>query len=442
MKYILKMAFRNIGRNKRRSMLSAIAISIAVMVVLVMRGYIGGIMDSTFDSLTKTETGHIKIAHSEYYDKEDMMPLEYMVDGFNVALSSGNPDFPTQRLGGGYKQLLPILESVEEVNVIAPRIKFGVLLNFRGKNRSALGIGIEPKIENTIISFDKIMIEGQYFGDDEDAKSIIIGINLAEKLGIKLDDKLTILARTAYDSLKGMTFRVTGIFQYGISSLDSKLFYVPIGAAARLLEMGNGVSELILMVDKAEEAEEVADRIKNKLQQREGAYLEDENIPRYVVVPWQKHAGLFSAFRMASSIYNFIYIVLLVLASTVIINTTMMVIYERTREIGTIGALGMTGGQIVLLFVIEATIISAMGSLLGTVIGGGLDLLLFIKGINIQALTGGSMDIPATDIIYPRFGLSLLLWSFLFGVVVASVIAYFPARRAARVEPVEALRSV
>jgi putative ABC transport system permease protein len=94
------------------------------------------------------------------------------------------------------------------------------------------------------------------------------------------------------------------------------------------------------------------------------------------------------------------------------------------------------------LFVVEAAIISAMGSLLGTVIGGGLDLLLSIKGIDIQALTGGSMDIPATDIIYPRFGLSLLVWSFLFGVVVASVIAYFPARRAAKVEPVEALRSV
>jgi putative ABC transport system permease protein len=145
---------------------------------------------------------------------------------------------------------------------------------------------------------------------------------------------------------------------------------------------------------------------------------------------------------MASTIYNYVYLVLLLLASTVIMNTTMMVIYERTKEIGTIGALGMTGGQIVLLFVIESAIISAIGSLLGTVIGGGLDLLLSIKGINIQALTGGSMDIPATDIIYPRFGLSLLVGSFLFGVVVASVIAYFPARRAAKVEPVEALRSI
>jgi len=205
------------------------------------------------------------------------------------------------------------------------------------------------------------------------------------------------------------------------------------------------------MVDKAEDAEKAADRIKNKLQQREGAYLEDGNtqktqaLPtsfRYVVVPWQKHAGLFPMIKTASSIYNYVYLVLLLLASTVIMNTTMMVIYERTREIGTIGALGMTGGQIVLLFVVEAAIISAMGSLLGTAIGGGLDLLLSIKGINIQALSGGSMDFPAADIIYPHFGLSLLFWAFLFGVVVASVIAYFPARRAAKVEPVEALRSV
>ena len=147
-------------------------------------------------------------------------------------------------------------------------------------------------------------------------------------------------------------------------------------------------------------------------------------------------------FETGKSMYGFIYIGLLVLASTVIINTTMMVIYERIREIGTIGALGMTGGQIILLFVIEAMIISAIGSLLGTVVGGGFDFYLSRVGINIAALTGGSMDMPTTDIIYPRFGLFLLVGSFLFGVVVASVIAFIPARRAARIEPVEALRSV
>ncbi len=425
MKYILKMAFRNVGRNKRRSMLSAIAISIAVMVILVMRGYIGGITDSSFDSLTKIQTGHIKIVHSEYYDKEDMMPLEYMVDGFD---------------GGGYKQLIPLLESSDNVKLIVPRIKFGVLLSFKGRSRSALGMGIDPKAENMLISFDRIMKEGQYFGDDENARSVIMGSALADKLGVKLNDKLTVLARTAYDSLRGMTFKVTGIFEYGMSSLDSKLFYVPIGSAARLLEMGNGVSELILMVDKLEDAEKVADEIKSKI---EGQYDADKmSALPYEIVPWQKQETFLAMFETGKSMYNFIYIGLLVLASTVIINTTMMVIYERIREIGTIGALGMTGGQIILLFVIEAMIISAIGSLLGTVVGGGFDFYLSKVGINMAALSGGSMDMPVTDIIYPRFGLFLLVGSFLFGVVVASVIAFIPARRAARIEPVEALRSV
>ena len=115
MKYTLKMAFRNIGRNKRRTMLSAIAIAVAVMVVLFMRGYIGGLTDSMFDSLVRTQTGHIKIMRPEYYDREDMMPLEYMVDGFD---------------GTGYKQLIPIVESVKGVKTVTPRIKFGVLLSF------------------------------------------------------------------------------------------------------------------------------------------------------------------------------------------------------------------------------------------------------------------------------------------------------------------------
>jgi len=119
----------------------------------------------------------------------------------------------------------------------------------------------------------------------------------------------------------------------------------------------------------------------------------------------------------------------------------MMVIYERTREIGTIGALGMNGGQIVLLFVIEAMIISTIGSFLGTIAGGALDYYWSVVGIDFAKLSGG-LDMPTTDMIYPRFGISILIGSFLFGVVIASVFAAIPARRAAKIEPVEALRSV
>ena len=407
-------------------MLSAIAIGVAVMVVLFMRGYIGGITDSMFDSLIKIQTGHIKIMHSEYYDKEDMMPLEHMVDGFD---------------GAGYKQLMPLLESVEGVEIVAPRTKFGVLLSFQEKSRMAMGIGIDPKQEDAVSFLSKTMVEGQYLGDNTNLRSMIIGGGLADKLGVKLGDKLTVVARTAYDSMKGMTFEVTGIFRYGISLLDNKLFYVPIKATARLLEMGDGASELIVMVDRPENAEKIADEIKVKFQNNMGN-PSDDGTSSYAVLSWQQQESLMSMFQTGMSMYRYFYIGLMILASTVIINTTMMVIYERTREIGTIGALGMSSGQIVLLFVIEAMIISAIGSFMGMVVGGGFDLLLSITGINLSALSGGSVDFVVTDIIYPHFGLSILLGSFLFGVVVASAIAYIPARRAAKVEPVEALRSI
>jgi len=423
MKYILKMAFRNIGRNKRRTILSASAISIAIMLVVIMRGFIGGLSDSMFDSLTKIETGHIKIENTKYYEKEDMMPLEYTVNGFK---------------GEGYEGMLPVVKSVKGVKTIVPRIKFGVLLSFGGKSVSVMGIGVDPEEENTITPYNKIMVSGEYLKADNNARSIIIGSGLADKLRIKLGEKLTIVSRTAYDSLKGMTFTVIGIFKYGISALDEKLFYIPIGSASRLLEMGDGASELIVMVDKPENAEKIANEIKDILQKQEG----ENNASHYAVIPWQKQEGIFGLIKTGQKIYSYIYLGFLILASTVIINTTMMVIFERTREIGTIGALGMTGGQIVLLFTLEAAIVSAVGSLLGTLVGGGFDLLLSKVGVNLYALRGGTTNLMSTDIIYPRFDLLLLLWSFFFGVIVASVIAYVPARRAAKIEPVEALRSI
>lgn len=410
-------------------MLSASAISIAIMVVVFMQGYIGGIVDSMFDSVVKIQTGHIKIMHPEYRDREDMMPLEYMVDGID---------------GEGYEGLLPILESVEGVEIVAPRIKFGVLLSHDGKTKSAMGIGIDSEQENRIGAISNTVISGEYLGNDEGSRTMVIGSGLADKLGIKTGDKLTILARTAYDSLRGMTFKVSGILRYGISSMDDRLFYIPIKAAARLLEMGNGVSEIVLMTDKPENAEEVAEAVNAKLNQAMASSAPvdaSDTSNSYVVASWRQQGGFLAMMDSAINMYRFIYLGLLILASTVIINTTMMIIYERTREIGTIGALGMTGGQIVLLFVIEAMILSIIGSFLGVIAGGAIDFFFSVKGINISALTGGSMDFPTTDIIYTRFGLSLLIGSFIFGIAVASIISYFPARRSSKVEPVEALRS-
>ena len=407
-------------------MLSAIAISIAVMVITLMRGYIGGIIDGMFDFLIKLESGHIKIVHSEYRESEDMMPLEYAVDGFN---------------GGGYEEMISALESVKGVKNVAPRIKFGVMLSYNGKSKTALGFGVDPGREDAVTSVSKVLVEGQYLGDDKNSRTMLIGTGLASKLGIKTGDKITILARTAYDSLRGMTFTVAGVFRYGISSMDDKLFYVPIGAASRLLEMGNGVSEIVLILDKPEDVSKIRDVVVSKVNHRDGN-PSSANSGTYAVTSWDQQGGYLSFFKVGIYMYWGIYVVLLFLASTVIINTTMMVIYERIREIGTIGALGMDAKQIVMLFVVEAMIISGIGSFIGIVVGGAADLFFSIKGINIAALTGGSMDMPTTDIIYPRFGASILISSFLFGVVVASVIAYFPSRRAAKVEPVEALRSI
>ncbi len=422
MKYILKMAFRNIGRNKRRTFLSAFAISTAVMVVLVMKGYIGGVIDSMFDSVTRISTGHIKIAHTKYLEKEDMMPLEYKIDDF--------------------EQLIPVLESVQEVKIISPRIKFGVLLSFNGKSISAMGIWIDRIRERAIMSFDKVMIDGKYFGNDKDERSIIIGSILADKLGIKIGDKLTILARSAYDSLKGMTFNVTGIFRYGISAIDDKMFYIPLEYAGKLLEMGNGVSKMIIMIDKPENAKKVADKIREKFRNYKGLYHGDNRAINYDIISWQQQGGYLGFMKTAQSTYSIIYLCLLILASTVIINTTMMVIYERIREIGTISALGMRSNQIVLLFTMESAIVSAIGSFIGTIIGGGIDLLLSIIGIDFNALSGGGLGLVITNIVYPRFNFSILFQSFMFGVIVASAIAYIPARRSAKIEPVEALRSI
>ena len=128
------------------------------------------------------------------------------------------------------------------------------------------------------------------------------------------------------------------------------------------------------------------------------------------------------------------------LASTVVITTTMMVIYERIREIGTIGALGMTGRQIVLLFLLEALVISAIGSIAGILLGTGVGLVLQQTGLDFGALLS-HFELEFSTVIYPRIRLRSLGVVLLYSVLISGLAALIPARRAAGIRPVEALRT-
>lgn len=422
-KFIYRMALRNITRNWRRTALSAFAIAMAVMLVCFMQSYVKGIFSNMKDNVFMFETGHVKIQNKYFLEEEKLMPLDLSVYGYNE----------------DYTEVLDLVRSVDGVETAVARTRFIAMLNRDGKLRSIRGIALDPEAERPVNPLADSVIEGRLFRDlAPGVYEMVMGNVLAQELGVKVGDKLTLMTKTAEEGLALMTFTVTGLVSYDIVEYDKAYFYIPLSTATVFLKMPVEVGEILLFTSNPS--------IKNvtALAERVQAKLDEAGDEPYVAGHWgvQYNGQYYQLFVQFQYIYIFMQAMFLFLASLVIINTTMMVIYERMREIGTIAALGMRGQSIVRLFFLEAVIIAGLGSLAGTFAGGILSFIASRLGINFAKMAGEGISFQISHMIYPHFGIGLLVFSFLFGILVAAGCSYLPARKAARIDPVEAMRGV
>jgi len=207
--------------------------------------------------------------------------------------------------------------------------------------------------------------------------------------------------------------------------------------AQRILEMPGEVTELLLITSNQYKAASLLPGL-NEL------FAREDKSGKYILQVWNKDYELIGLFDIATKIYNFVYIFIIILACFVLVNTLIMIINERTREIGMMSALGLRSREILYLFTIEGAIIGVIGSAIGTVLGGILTKVFSIVGIDYSAamegVSGG--DLLLEPIFYTVFSLENLVFCFVLGVVVVTIACVIPARMAARLEPTEALRQI
>lgn len=407
---IAKTALRNISRNKRRSLLSGIAIGVAAMSIVMLFSIIAGMKDDMAVNLKTFYTGEVRIRHGEYDKYERYNPLHLTVDWDSAA---------------------EVLAANDAVAAYAPRIQFPANLYIEGANYGALGVGADFQREADFQGVSDVVRAGRLPRSGEN--EMLMGGLLARDLGLALGDKVTVMSTTAARGSNAITLEIVGLAAFPVGELNSQSFWVPLDRTQYFLRMNGGVQDVLIKTAEEADPRAVAQETADALEASTGAV--------YDVRSWTDISTAYGLFQMAQNIYYFIAAFFFLLGSTVIINTTMMVIFERMREIGTLGALGMHGKELVRLFFLEGAFISAIGSAAGVIIGIGLTLFLGRAGIDFtDALSG--LDLEVSSVLYPRLSIVSTVVVFVYSVAIASCATLLPSRKAAKIEPVEALRYI
>lgn len=405
-----KIAYRNIKRNRRRSILSGSAIAVATMMIVLMFSMINGMLTDIEWNVTSYITGDVRVRNIEFDKNEMFNPLHLNIPGA--------------------EKLIKEIEAIHETSIVVPRITFPGLV-YRGEDSYKMqGVGVDFTKELEFQNLAEHVVKGSI--PEAGKNDVLMGYGLAEKMGLSIGDKFTIITNTVYRGSNGMTFTVVGLMNFVISGMNTTTFMAPIDRVQRLVKAGDAVTELLIKIPDGDNTKTAAEAVQEVLDKKDTSLL--------AAKPFQELSFTYSWIELAQSIYDIMALVFFILASTVIINTTMMVIFERMKEIGTIGAMGMTGGEIQKLFFLEAFYIGLIGAFVGVILGIGMTIPLSIYGIDFSASMEG-IDFDISNIIYPKLSMRSTVFVYIYSVVISSLATIIPTRKAAHIEPVEALRS-
>jgi putative ABC transport system permease protein len=410
---MVTIARRNVLRNIRRTVLCIVAVAIAVFFTILMQSMMEGMIKSIEELVQVFDTGHISIVSAAFDADREYLPVQYPVAG-----------------GRSAAELTSRIRALPGIRAALPRITaYATLQDSVVKHALLWGINIE---EETGLNFFNItnrsngLTAGRY--PEAGSNECAIGIGMAEKMGLKIGDRIPLKTVSAQFSDKMWAPVITGIFAYDYQKYDRDFILVDFSRLQRLLVLGDATQQVFVFADKVSQSRAVARRI--------AAILEDDDLIR----DWQDNYFVVMM-RQSMIIYYIVEAVFVIVASFLIVNTQVMTIHERIREIGMMGSLGMTGREIVEVFFLEAVFLSVLGSLAGVLAGGSLTFAGSFFPLDVTAMTGGGFkEMPVSGTVFLRFSAGILFTGFFFGVAAASVCTLIPSLKSASVEPVEAMR--
>ncbi len=404
MSQTFKLAFRNIGRNKTRSLLSALAVAVGMSLLLLMAAVLEGEMRGSMQNSIRLQSGHLQIRPASYDENKISLQWEDLIE---------NPD-----------QVVERVKSLPQVTVATPRLIASAILTIREQSKGVQVLGIDPASEANQ-PFRNGLLDGQFINAD-DREGILVGETLADKLGLNVNDRVNLLMTTSNGDVDEQLFTVRGMYSTRIPAYDENTIFMPLAKAQAFTATENHASTIFVLLQNQEQAEPVAQA------------LTSSNLK---VLTWRDQNVLITQFEdLAGVSMIMFYLVVLGITATVVTNTLVMAVFERTREIGILSAIGMKGRSIMAQFLAEAALLATGGVIGGLIIGGALVYYFTVYGIYIGDY--GVTGLLFEDHIYAHLTLENTITLTIITYVITLIASLYPARLAARLEPVEALHGL
>ncbi len=409
MRLYLRLAWRNLWRHRRRTLIIVLAMGLALSMMMMYDGLVDGFNQAIYGNAIKVLGGNIQVHADGYRLKASQTPLLPLADDQTV---------------------VTMAEAQPQVVAALRRINTGGLASSR-EGAFAVGItGIEPEKEEEVNLAAQHIIAGRFLTAD-DADVVFIGKGLADAMGVQVGDRITLTGRSAHEQMRQRTMTVAGIYDLGIPEIEKRSVYISLAEAQDLYGLNGQSTEVGIVLQQVGQEAAVIAAMQPSLPGYEMESFED-NYPE-----------LKSALATKGSVMNIFGVVILVIAGIGVLNLLLMAIYERTREIGVLGAMGFKPRQISLLFILEGTMIGLVGVAGGIALGLAFNGLMRYTGLDFTAFSSMTeYTALITDRVYPGWGIDKLLGRALTVAIIAALAAVIPAREAAQREPAEALHYV
>jgi ABC-type lipoprotein release transport system permease subunit len=401
---VLKIAFRNVFRQKRRTILTALSMFGGFVLAAFFIGWADGTYNNIIDTFTRYNLGHVQVHEKSYSDR----PAIY-------------------KTINNLSEIEKVLDSTKKITSWTPRLFSAGLVSVKDKSVGTRIIGIDPEKEVRTTKFDEKIVKGRMLAKIP-AHEVVLGKGLARILKAELEDEIVVLSQGADGSIANDMYKIVGILDSGDEISDRASFYLHLTDARELLVLEGRIHEIAVTVNRLSDADGVVKALREKIDD-----------PRLTVEPWQVFARSFYVAMKADKEGMWIMLVIIVLVVAVgVLNTVLMSVLERRREYGVLKAVGTRPSQIVKMVLAEVNILAVVCILAGAAVGLLLNYLFSVHGISLpEPISYGGMKFQHMQAEINARSFYIPAITVLF---VATFVSLFPAFKAARTDPARSMR--